>query len=268
MTRGRRSLASRNSAAQRRTLIAAPLVTCAVIGAGVTLSGGSPEVDLANQAGASISAAVAERSVPVSRDADRTAVKPKVTARRWTTAKLDLRSAPKKDAPVVGEVKKLHYLAVTGVHVNGFAQVKLKERIYWVTNDFLAVEKPVLTRDLPIAGKPCPGTSGVENGLTAAAIRVYRAVCNNFPQITSYGGRDGHGEHADGRAIDIVTSDVALGTAVAEFLRANARALGINNVIWRQRIFTVQRAAEGWRGMADRGSSTANHFGHVHVSVN
>ncbi len=272
MTRGRHSLASRTPA-QRRTLIAAPLVTCAVIGAGVTLSGGTPEVDFASQAGASISAAAAERALPFSRDAVRTAPKPepKVVARRWTTADLDLRTAPKKTAPVKGELKALTKVAVTGVHVNGFAQVKVKGRIYWVTNDYLAVTKPTTpatSAALPIAGKPCPGTSGVESGLTPAAIRVYRAVCNNFPQITSYGGYDPHGEHSSGRAIDIVTSDVALGTAIAEFLRANARELGLYNVIWRQRIFTVQRASEGWRLMADRGSSTANHYGHVHVSVN
>ncbi len=268
MTRGRHSLASRISPAQRRTLIAAPLVTCAVIGAGVALSGGTHEVDLASQAGASINAAAAERTLPISRDVERTVAKPKVVARRWTTADLDLRIAPKKTAPARGELKSLTKVAVTGLHVNGFAQVKVKERIYWVTNDFLAIKKPNRPANLPIAGKPCPGTSGVESGLTPGAIRVYRAVCNNFPQITSYGGYDPHGEHSSGRAVDIMTSDVALGTAIAEFLRANARELGLYNVIWRQRIFTVERAGEGWRSMASRGSVSANHYDHVHVSVN
>lgn len=272
MTRGRHSLASRNAQAQRRNLIAAPLLTCAVIGAGVALSAGGQDLDAPTQAGASISGATADRSVPVSRDTERKAlektVKPKVVARRWTTAKLDLRAKPNKAAPVTGEVKALHKIAVTGLHVNGFAQVKLKERIYWVTNDYLAIEKPVQRADLPIAGTPCPRGGGIESGLTAGAIRVFRAVCNNFPQITSYGGYDPHGEHASGRAIDIVTGDVNLGNAIAEFLRANARELDLYNVIWRQRIFTVERAGEGWRLMEDRGSSTANHYGHVHVSVN
>ncbi|MDQ1640746.1 MAG: hypothetical protein QOJ90_97, partial [Actinomycetota bacterium] len=27
------------------------------------------------------------------------------------------------------------------------------------------------------------------------------------------------------------------------------------------------RSSEGWRPMADRGSTTANHYDHVHVSV-
>lgn len=275
MTRGRHSLASRNAQAQRRNLIAAPLVTCAVIGAGVALSAGGKDVDLASQAGASISgsaAASADRSVPVSRDAERKAVKkpvkPKVVARRWTTADLDLRIAPKQAAPAKGELDALTKVAVTGVHVNGFAQVIVKQHVYWVTNDYLAIKKPTSSANLPIAGKPCPGTSGVESGLTSAAIRVYRAVCNNFPQITSYGGYDPHGEHSSGRAIDIMTSDVTLGNAIAEFLRANASELGLYNIIWRQQIFTVERGGEGWRPMSSRGSATANHYDHVHVSVN
>ncbi|MEP7157788.1 MAG: SH3 domain-containing protein, partial [Chloroflexota bacterium] len=36
---------------------------------------------------------------------------------------------------------------------------------------------------------------------------------------------------------------------------------------WSQRIWSVQRSSEGWRPMADRGSTTANHYDHVHVSV-
>ena len=64
-----------------------------------------------------------------------------------------------------------------------------------------------------------------------------------------------------------MTSDVALGTAIAEFLRANAAELNLYNVIWRQRIFTQERGGEGWRSMPSRGSATANHYDHVHVSV-
>lgn len=38
-------------------------------------------------------------------------------------------------------------------------------------------------------------------------------------------------------------------------------------VIWKQRIISADRLVEGWRGMEDRGSVTANHFDHVHVSL-
>jgi len=65
-----------------------------------------------------------------------------------------------------------------------------------------------------------------------------------------------------------MTSDVALGTRIAEYLRSNAAALDLYDVIWRQHIFTQERGGEGWRWMPDRGSATANHYDHVHVSVN
>jgi hypothetical protein len=113
---------------------------------------------------------------------------------------------------------------------------------------------------------PCPD-GGVESGLTDSAVFVYRSVCNAFPEITSYGGWSTHGEHSSGRALDIMTSDVELGTAIAEFLRAHASELHLFDVIWRQHIWTPVRASEGWRSMPSRGSATANHYDHVHVSV-
>jgi hypothetical protein len=38
-------------------------------------------------------------------------------------------------------------------------------------------------------------------------------------------------------------------------------------VIYAQKIWSVKRGGEGWRGMSDRGSVTANHYDHVHVST-
>ena len=107
----------------------------------------------------------------------------------------------------------------------------------------------------------------VENGLTSGAVYVYRSVCQAFPQVSSYGGWDGHGEHASGRAIDIMVSDSGLGQAIANFLVANAAELNLYDVIWSQQIWTQERSGEGWRSMSDRGSATANHYDHVHVSV-
>jgi hypothetical protein len=42
---------------------------------------------------------------------------------------------------------------------------------------------------------------------------------------------------------------------------------GVSYVIYSQRIWSVDRAGEGWRYMSDRGSSTANHYDHVHVTT-
>lgn len=274
MTRGRHSLAPLASKKNRLTYLAAPLVTSAVVGVGVAVSGSATDpAELSSAAGSNISgAAVDERSIAASRDAVRTAPSPvTVTDRRWTTADLDLRVRPAEDARVLGEVDDLTRIGITGVRRNGFAQVVVRQdgsrTVAWVTADYLVAKKPTGPADLPLGGGPCPGTSGVESGLTSGAIRVYRAVCNNFPQITRYGGRDGHGEHSTGRAIDIMTSDVQLGTAIAEFLKANAAEFNLYNVIWRQRIYTQERGGEGWRPMSSRGSATANHYDHIHVSV-
>jgi len=92
-------------------------------------------------------------------------------------------------------------------------------------------------------------------------------VCNNFPQITQYGGYDAHGEHSSGRAIDIMTSDSGTGDQIAAFLQAHASELNLYDIIWQQHIWTPVRSSEGWRSMSDRGSETANHYDHVHVSL-
>jgi hypothetical protein len=46
----------------------------------------------------------------------------------------------------------------------------------------------------------------------------------------------------------------------------NAGRLSLMYVIWKQRIWDT-RSGGGWRQMEDRGSVTANHFDHPHVSV-
>ena len=56
-------------------------------------------------------------------------------------------------------------------------------------------------------------------------------------------------------------------TALAAYAKAHASELGIDYIIWYQRIWSVARAAEGWRPMEDRGSDTENHRDHVHINV-
>ncbi len=58
-----------------------------------------------------------------------------------------------------------------------------------------------------------------------------------------------------------------MGTDIAEWVRTNAGSLDLEYVIWRQQIWNPRRAGEGWRFMADRGSDSANHINHVHISV-
>lgn len=115
----------------------------------------------------------------------------------------------------------------------------------------------------------CPSGSSVESGLVQNAIEVHRAVCANFPSITVYGGLrpgDTGSYHSTGQAVDIMVSG-ELGWSVAQFLMDNREALGVHQLIYSQKIWTVERSGEGWRWMEDRGSTTANHYDHVHVSV-
>ena len=134
------------------------------------------------------------------------------------------------------------------------------------TSDETTSSSSATTTSSGLSGSACPDGSTIEAGLTPTADQLYRAACAAFPALTTYGGYAPRGEHADGRAIDFMTSGAA-GQALAEFARANAGALGIRNVIYAQRIWTPEQASAGWRWMEDRGSVTANHYDHVHVAV-
>jgi len=184
---------------------------------------------------------------------------------RWTTTDLDLWTAAGKDAKQSGELTEGKKVVVTGRSADGRVEIILDGKALWVTAGYLSDEKPIAAA-AGLSMEPCPDPS-VENGLTDGAVYVYRSVCHAFPQITSYGGWDNHGEHASGRALDIMTSDVELGNAIAEFLQSHAAELNLYDILWRQHIWTPERASEGWRAMSSRGSATANHYDHVHVAV-
>ncbi|GAB3112443.1 hypothetical protein GCM10027055_15410 [Janibacter alkaliphilus] len=120
------------------------------------------------------------------------------------------------------------------------------------------------------SGSGAPDTSsyaaeGAGIGLSSAAQRVYSAVRTEFPHLSNIGGyRAGDsGDHGSGNAVDVMCGS-ADGDAVAAWATSNAGPLGIKYVIWEQRIWLP---GQGWRAMEDRGSATANHFDHVHISV-
>ena len=62
-------------------------------------------------------------------------------------------------------------------------------------------------------------------------------------------------------------SSIQKGYDIAAWAQANASRLGIMYIIYRQRIWDIRMASSGWVPMPDRGSITANHFDHVHISV-
>jgi uncharacterized protein YraI len=203
----------------------------------------------------------------------------KVIGRKYATTDLNVRTEPRAKASVVGVVDKGNKVAVTKTITNGFRYVSYRGKGRWVKNRYLSESKPKSTKSSSsssssgsgsggISGAPCPGGSSVESGLTPDAIRVHRALCHRYPQFTSFLGlRSSSGYHGQGRAIDGMISNSTVGWEAARWLRANAKSLGVMEVIYRQQIWTVQRSSDGWRPMSDRGSPTANHMDHVHVSV-
>jgi hypothetical protein len=152
----------------------------------------------------------------------------------------------------------------------GRAQIVVDGQSRWVTADYLVRNKPKPKPEPepeagPSLGGTCSNGSSIDAG-RASLYKIHDVVCAAWPEITSYGTWRGDGEHAQGRAIDIMVSGET-GWAVADFLRANYSALGIEYIIYAQNIWSVERGGEGWRGMSDRGSTTANHYDHVHVTV-
>lgn len=180
--------------------------------------------------------------------------------KRWTTDALNLWTRPDKAGKKVGEVDEGEKVLVTGRKYGERVEIVLDGKTRWVTAGHLSDEKP-----LSIAASCTNGTS-VPAGVSPNIKKVHQAVCANFPEVSTYGTFRGDGEHAQGIAVDIMTSG-SRGWEIAEFVRANYAALGVSYVIYSQKIWSVERSGEGWRGMSDRGSTTANHYDHVHVTT-
>ncbi|CCH89294.1 Peptidoglycan-binding lysin domain protein (modular protein) [Modestobacter italicus] len=71
--------------------------------------------------------------------------------------------------------------------------------------------------------------------------------------------------HPSGLAVDyIVASDAALGDAIVAYNLANWDELGLEYIIWEQKILTSPTGS--WKQMEDRGGKTANHMDNVHVN--
>lgn len=110
------------------------------------------------------------------------------------------------------------------------------------------------------------------NGLTEHTARMKIAIGEKFG-IKNYSlYREGDPEdHGRGRAVDyMVYNNEKLGDDLVEFLVEHIDDLDIDYIIWKQRLYASRRhkygVANTWGAMEDRGSITANHYDHVHVS--
>ncbi|MGV8845928.1 SH3 domain-containing protein [Tessaracoccus sp.] len=204
-------------------------------------------------------------------------VKGEAAGSRWSTSSVNVRTGPGTGYDVVTALASGREVDITASQHDGWQQVSLKDGVGWVKATFLTSDTPVqASQKAPAATKSassgsagrCARAGGAESGMTSRTVAVLRKVCAQFSSITSYGGyRAGSdGYHGSGRAIDAMISGDA-GWEVARWVRANASSLGVVEVIYQQKIWTSQRSGDGWRSMSSRGSASANHFDHVHISV-
>ena len=182
---------------------------------------------------------------------------------RYATVALDIRTTSDGSSETLTEVPKGTALPITGVVQHGRAQVIHRNALRWVTARYLSATAPTVD-------------SGDSKGLEGLRPRTKAVVAESrarFPMITTYYGvrPDPLPDHPSGRAVDIMLpnyrSNQALGQEIADYFKANADRLGIEYIIFNQRIWSTARAHEGWRFMANRGGDTANHKDHVHITV-
>jgi hypothetical protein len=251
----------------RTILPTAGFLTLAVAGALVIAHDPAAPADAAAQPRQDIFAvSSAEKSSEVSRSAERapltneSAAEDKVKGTRFAVSAVEIHAAPASSSPVLATVASGDTVDITGVTKGDWAQIIHKGLPRWV-------EAKRLAKEMPLGTSPCASGSDSERGLQPDTIKVHRAVCAKFPSIVRYGGVSGRGEHATGQALDIMVGvGNPIGDEVAAFLQEHRAELGIEYLIWRQRIWRPSTSG-AWRSMSDRGSPTANHMDHVHVTT-
>ncbi|MGH3434019.1 MAG: hypothetical protein ACRDQB_14410, partial [Thermocrispum sp.] len=111
--------------------------------------------------------------------------------------------------------------------------------------------------------KPTEPCSTDLDGTVAPVAQVGNHVLSKFDVDSAGGraGRAGSSDHPSGLAIDFMV-DPQAGNEVADYVLQHQQQFGVTYVIWQQRY----NDGSGWSTMQDRGSPTANHMDHVHVS--
>ncbi|MGH3418140.1 MAG: hypothetical protein ACRDOD_00875 [Streptosporangiaceae bacterium] len=169
--------------------------------------------------------------------------------------------------------EQLHRLMVAGESARQAAQAKVAELQRMVAS--LAGQQD---RVKHLLAQFRPQSPTIGDSITPRMREVRDEVDRRFGPFTAIGcyrpGSDG--EHPLGRACDFMLStggvmpaaaSVQKGYDIAAWAQANASRLGIMYIIYRQRIWDVRMPSSGWVPMENRGSITANHYDHVHISV-
>ncbi len=250
----------------RAILPTAGLLTLAVAGALVVAHDPASPVQADAQPKQDLFAVSAEKTNDISRSAERAPLtneadaEAKVKGTRFAVSDLEIHAAAEGSSPVLANVASGKTVDITGITKGEWAQIIHKGLPRWV-------KAKALAKEMPLGTSPCASGSGAERGLQPDTIKVHRAVCAKFPSIVRYGGVAGRGEHATGQALDImVGTGNPIGYDIAAFLQEHRAELGIDYIIWHQRIWRPATSG-AWRSMSNRGGATANHMDHVHVTT-
>lgn len=114
---------------------------------------------------------------------------------------------------------------------------------------------------------PYPAAKSCNGCWTQRAAWVRDKIKSQFGlTCTTYASSSLTSDHRNGNGMDCWGTRTQMYN-LSRWAAANAGPLKVQYVIFEQRIWNISRASEGWRWMADRGSRTANHYDHVHISI-
>lgn len=192
-----------------------------------------------------------------------------VTGDYLSTISVDWRPLWERNRAVIGENPNLIFpgqvLDLGDTVVEQSAQTPVEEGPIEETPVEEVTEAAEVLPNAVIANSAGPVSAKAQ----AAANSVFAHVLG--AQLITIGGTrssaiDPNG-HPSGNALDyMVLADAALGNAIAQYNIDNWDALGVEYIIWQQRILTSPGGS--WEPMEDRGGITANHMDHVHVNYN
>lgn len=127
-----------------------------------------------------------------------------------------------------------------------------------------AAEQARMADSPEVRGSRCApdltGLNGVKPWVSTAGTEL-RCIFD-VHTVGGLGGRPNVSDHPRGLAVDFMTAGGVAGDQLADYALKYKDDLRIKYVIWKQRI----NFGDGWHGMPNRGSATANHFDHVHIS--
>jgi hypothetical protein len=168
----------------------------------------------------------------------------------------------------------LHFEIVPGGRLSGGRAV---DPVPWLTRYAGPQAGPAQADPRLVASStqlpPLPASKGSEANMQIDAIRLARTLAAVFPQVESFAmwrEIDDFPDHPSGRAVDAMVpawdTDEGrdLGDAIADYVMAHSDTLHVVYIIWQQNYRPVGGAGNR---MEDRGSPTANHFDHVHITV-